>query len=321
MSLIPPTSGTFGGGQGQILYVEHDDYASQVKRIDLANRQVQTVTQISRGPLYGLVGGVSRAFDGSFLVTDYALSLDSASKAYLHRADGKLLSDFTLRTMVVGGATLSPDGASIAYVCSERARDGGRTGSVVYLVVIDTRTGQSVGGIVVDLDDPESDKIALASSALTVWAADLTLYVAMPGRLYRADRATAATTRLHDLPLSAPRGLTVSPDSSQIWFQSTDASPHGTSIWSIEIGTGNLIQRAFRSQRGYQHNPTFSPDGQWLLIQQSRLASYSGQILTEYFDVSAVRRPESLIDTESLALQILDASGKPFEAKGSMAWF
>ena len=312
---VPPASGVFGGGQGKILYVD-DDQANVVKELDLSTRRIRTIAEIPRRGSYAILGGVKRAQDGSILVTDYEIT--KASSVYLFGSDGSLRKTFAFSTWLPQGATLSPDGRSIAYVNSRMVQPEGEWfhRPVVEVTIIDVLSGRETVGTLLGLDDPTPDKGALAVATLTAWASDSTLYVLVPNRLYRVDRASAKPTRIHDMPSHAGRTLIVSPTDREIWFEANQGSPYGSCLWSVDVSSGQARQRSVRSVRGRQYCPAFSPDGQWL--QQGRLGQY---VPVEYSEIHAMRLTEAPVDAENLATAMLDSGGKRLVARHQMVWF
>ena len=314
---VPPASGAFGGGQGKILYVEHTIAPKTLMELDLATRAIRGVARVEETTL---TGGVTRAADGSFLLTGDGQRMSASMRAYLYRSDGSLVKSFDLQTTTTTGAALSPDGRSIVY--AGLSYDYGPTGpkSVLFAAIIDVQSGEIISKIMLGLADPPANKIPLGVAAQSVWTPDSTPYVAIPGALYRIDRVTAAATKVHEMDQSSPHSLAVSPDGRQIWYESVLGSPVEQCLWSIDIATGEKKQRVVRSKRGRQHAPGFSPDGKWLLMTQGR-AEYTGIGFLDYSEISAIPLPTGSVDTENIEPFILNSSGEKVGAYDRMVWY
>lgn len=65
---LPPLTGPFGGEQGKILFAEGVNLPTSISELDLATRQVRVLVDYSQTSFNRVVGGVSRANDGTFAV-------------------------------------------------------------------------------------------------------------------------------------------------------------------------------------------------------------------------------------------------------------
>lgn len=118
---------------------------------------------------------------------------------------------------------------------------------------------------------------------------------------------------------SAPGNATASADGRSIWFDMALGNPYGNAIWSLDLASGALTQRSIRSVSGKQYAPAFSPDGNWLLMQEVGL-KYIGALLI-YNTLCAVRLTGERVDTESLQTAIRNGSGDGFTANSRAVWF
>ena len=313
---VPPASGAFGGGEGKILFVEGVNSPRAVYEIDLASRQVREVASISGGTW--LVGGVTRANTGSFLIMDKDSS--SQSSAYLFGSDGVLLRRYEIASYLAG-AVLSPDGRSFSYAGLRSVRNSsGRWQDIVASVIVDVESGNETIGALLGFEDPPLNKTPIGVAARAAWSRDSALYAAIPGGLYRVDRSSGQSVKIQDMDAVGPIFLSVSPNGQEVWYESEKGSPHGTCFWSIDIRTGEKRQRTLRSQRGRQNSPGFSPDGQWVLMQQDRLG-YTGLGTVTYSEICAVRLTGDPLDTQELVPNILTNTGDVVTASGRMAWY
>jgi len=316
----PPKSGAFGGGAGKILYVEFANTPKTVKEIDLATRQVRTLLTLQREQIFWeFVGGVSRASNETFALVDRNSSLLSdVSTIYVHREDGTLLRSFLLKDSVMNVA-ISSSGKYVTYTWAETRNPSSRWTSDNYLLagVIQVDTGEQREFTLFDGSHSPSDKIGYFLSARSIWASDSLFYVMFRGGYARVDVSTGEVTRVLDDAYPSPGNIAMTARSDELWFQSPIGNPYGQTIWSTSLVDGTMKRRSMRSKKGFQHAPAFSPDGQWLLLQQGYIP-YGAP--TESV-MSIVRYSAEPIDTEELDVQILDSGGKRVIATGRMAWY
>ena len=316
---LPPRSGAFGGGQGKILFVQSGDFPQTVRLFDLATRQLRDVATIARTRHHRLSNGLTRARDGSFLVTD-KISTDFRDRGWFHHcaADGTLLNSFEASTSVAEGASISPDGrraangATYSLAATERYE--------TRVVITDLKSRVAREGVVLGANDEPRDKIRTPPQERTVWAPNGALYVLTRYGLFQVDPETAVVTRLHSFRLADVQSPSIAPDGAHIWFEGEGGTGGKPALWSLNIATGEAVRRVERSRTGMQYAPTLSPDGQWLLMQQVSSA-WTGIGTASYFHVSALRIASAPIDAENLETRILTSAGEPFTAGGRMAWF
>ena len=317
---VPPATGTFGGGQGRILFVAGGDRAKNVMQVDLATRQLTTLATIQGSVFRGLYGGVTRANDGSFVVVDYELT-GPLSNILHYAADGSLLRSYPTGARLLNGAAISPDGRQVAFVDSVlvKVRDSYPFYEREYcLFMLDLASGQIAETVLIGHAEPPEDKISIRAQA--VWSPDGTLHVLASAGLYRIDRNTLAATRLHQPDIGNPYAVVPSPDGGSLWFHQGRGNPYGGTIWSIDIASGALSPRSIRSRSGGQYSPCFSPDGNWLLMQETSL-TYLGIAIASYYYICAIRRTAEPIDTQDLRTAILDGGGNGFTASDRMVWY
>ncbi len=316
--VLPPRSGAFGGGQGKILYVQGGDAPQVVSEFDLATRRSRDVITLARTRHHYLAGGVSRARDGSFLVTDkVGASLDDRGWLYHCAADGTVLSSFESPTRDPSGATISPDARYSAHGVTGRI-----PGSDKYetqIILMDLRAGTAMRGVILGGDEEPLNKSLNPPNEHTVWAPGGTLYMMTRYGLFRVEPSTAVATRLHRFQIPVANSPSISPDGAYIWFEGEGGSGGRPALWSLNIQTGEMLRRVERSRTGLQYAPTVSPDGQWLLMQQVTSVA-TGVGTRNTFFVSALRITAAAQDAESLELKVVDAAGEGFSANGRMAW-
>ncbi len=338
---LPPTTGTFGGGQGKILFAEGGLQPYAISEFDLATRQVRRLVDYSQdNSLKPVLGGVSRANDGSFtVVRDPG---PGASAVILHyQADGSLLHEWTVpkqrtpgapnnlfglgespRGPFTEGGALSPDAKSIALVAPTRF------GLRLEVVTLDVQSGTFDYVDVLRANDAPSDKTNMRAS--TFWSPSGELYVLSNVGLHKVDRATGVGTLVHQVPLKEPHAPTMSSDGRSIYFSQCCGNPNGGSIWSMDVASGEVTRRSTRSVSGQQSSPALSPDGEWLLLQEagsSAVLIFPGLgpnpigALGIPFNISAVRLSDPPIDTQNLNIWIVDAAGQPHFSQSRMVWF
>ncbi len=340
---VPPRTGTFGGGQGKILFAEGITLPWSISEFDLATRQVRTLVDYNQDFIIKrVVGGVTRANDGTFaVIRNPGLN---ASMVILHyQADGTRLHEWTVPLQLIPGVSntfglaerprnafneggaLSPDAKSIALV--EHTVEGAR----LEVVILDMQSGAFRIRDLLGVNDLPRDKTSLHAS--TLWSPTGELYVISEVGLHKVDRATGAGTLVHPVTLFEPRAPIMSADARTIYFDQHSGNPRGGTVWSMDVASGVLTRRSLRSVDGDQFSPTFSPDEEWLLLQEANLAAsvfipnaiFSQNPLigsvSRPVPISAVRFSDPPIDTQNLKTVIEDASGKVHSANGRMVWF
>lgn len=321
---VPPATGSFGGGQGKILLVEGGDRPKAVIQVDLASRQLQTITTIQGSTSRFIGGGVSRASDGSFVIIDYEV-VGPTSKIYHHGPDGSLLKTIDSGQSLLNGGTVSPDASQVAYIRSVYVRVSNSFPfyeNQVWVFLVDLRTGEKTSRVLISHEEPTAfDKAAIGISYwTTVYMPDGQLYALLPTGLYRIDRSTAVSTRLFQPDIGIPAQGVASPDGRSIYFVQGRGNPYGGTIWSIDIASGALTRRSIRSQSGEQFAPGFSPDGNWMMLQETSL-TYLGIAVASYYWLCAIRNAPEPIDSQNLRTAVFGSDGKGFTASGRMAWF
>lgn len=337
----PPASGPFGGGQGKIVYVDGGTTLPRcIFEIDLMTRAVRDVAAVSDNPPYWLQGGVSRADDGSFIVsgwdptqlpviTDYTTGALSEAplrpKIFYFRADGSLAQSYSLELRAQNGAAISADGKSIAFARSTNF------GSKLEAVLIDIGRGETTLIELLGSNDAPRDKSTL--SARPVWSATSRLYFLSGVGLHRVEAGHASI--VHRVALRTPGAAIFSPDERVIFFDQAAGNARGTTVWSMDVATGSLTRRSIRSQDGFQSAPALSPDGQWMIMQEADFADAESNStpalgppsatngLAQYVPtpVSAVRLADAPLDTQGRVFSIRDAAGFSVNAHGQMAWY
>lgn len=318
-SNTPPRTGAFGGGQGKLLFVQSGNAPQIVRLFDLATRQTTDLVTIARTRNHVLGGGLTRAQDGSFLVTDkISTELRDPGWMYHCAADGRILNSFQASTSVADGAAISPDGLRAANGATYSL--SGSRGYETRVVITTLATGTAIEGVVLGAADEPRDKILTPPQERMVWAPDGRLFVLCRYGLFQVNPDTAAVTRLQTFRLVDTTSPSISPDGTTIWFEGAGGTGGRPAIWSLNIATGEAAMRVQRSRTGMQYAPTVSPDGQWLMMQQVS-STVAGGGTSSYFYVGAMRLASGLSDTEGLDLNVLTASGEAFTAGGRMAWF
>ena len=314
---VPPASGIFGGGQGKMIFVDGGERPKAVKQIDLATRRITGVTRVDSGVFFRIVGGVTRAVDGTFLISE---SDTRKTKGYLFRSDGSLIQSLELGNPRSGGIVLSPDGRSIAHVDYRLTRHP-RTNLLeheVIVVILDIQAGQKTVGVLVPVTEPV-DRLELGLRGRAAWSSDsATIYAVLPGALYRMNRDSGAVERICSISATAPASGAVSPDGKEIWYESARGAIYGQVLWSVDIASGLEVQRTNRSRSGRQYCATFSPDGQWLSMLQGRLDRIS---VEELRDLAAVPLRNEVLDTQDVEVFVRDSDGKPIDVTGQVAWY
>ncbi|MBK9946454.1 MAG: hypothetical protein IPP12_04610 [Nitrospira sp.] len=340
---LPPASGSFGGGQGKILFAEGIELPRSIAEFDLATRQVRTLVNYSQDYiLKRVVGGVSRANDGSFVVVRNPGP--GASAVILHyQADGTRLHEWTVpkqltpgvpnlfglaespRNAFNEGGALSPDGKSIAL--AEITVGGDR----LEVAILDVQSGTWVFNDLLRANDDPPNKTTMNPS--TLWSPTGELYVLSTVGLHKVDRVTGVGTLVHPVPLHSPHAPIMSSDGRTIYFEQLYGNPLGGTIWSMDVASGEPTRRSMRSIFGGQYSPTLSPNGEWLLMQEANLIGSvfaPAPIFTPNpligakatpLNISAIRLSETPIDTQNLNIWILDAAGQFHPANGRMAWY
>lgn len=318
----PPATGAFGGGQGQVLFVEGGDYPQTVKRFDLGTRRVETLAKPRSAGFFALRTGVVRASDGSFVVIgDDSTKVGSSRTIFHYRADGSLIRTRDTSLVVTRGLALSPDGGSVAFAQKVMVNIGDRFPTwrdALRVSVMDLASGVERSGELLGTADPPLDKSVY--NPRVTWAGDGSLWVLSELGLHRIDPATAVPTRVQSTVVDDPVTLTASADGRHLFFEQRRGNPYGPTVWSLDVGSGALRQRSRRSASGHQYAPGLSPDGRWLLMQQARLTLAGTAVLSAH-EISAVALTDDPVDTQSLALVLRDAAGNPVLASGAMAWY
>ncbi len=317
---VPPSSGAFGGGQGKILFVVGGNRPKEALEVDLASRQLRSVASIQGSVFRAIAGGVTRAHDGSFLIVDYEVTGPSSQLLH-HAPDGALIRTVQTGRALGNGAAISPDARQAAYIDTVYLKVSDSYPfyrDALRLFLADLQTGDSIYTDLMAPQEEPSDKSDISTAA--IYTPDGQLYVLASNGLYRYNPTSNSTTRLHTPDIGDPYDVVSSPDGASLWFQQERGNPYGATIWSIDIASGALTRRSIRSRSGGQYAPAFSPDQQWLLLQETSLI-YLGSAISSYYYVCAVRNAAEPLDTEDLRTAILDRAGKGMTASGRMCWY
>ena len=317
---VPPSTGAFGGGQGRVLFVAGGNYTKSIMQVDLASRQLQTLATIQGSVFRQIFGGVTRANDGSFVIVDYELS-GPASQILHYAPDGGLIRAFPTGKSFLNGAAISPDARQAAFVDTAYIKVSNSypfSRDALRLFLMNLQTGEIAYTDLMAPQEEPSDKGPIRTGA--IYTPDGRLYVLASNGLYRYDPSSHSTTRLHTPDIGNPYNVVASPDGASLWFEQGRGNPYGATIWSIDIASGALTRRSIRSRSGGQYAPAFSPDRQWLLLQETSL-EYLGIAINSYYYVCAVRNTAEPLDTQDLRTAILDSAGKGFTASGRMVWY
>ena len=313
----PPKSGSFGGGSGKILYVEMAYAPTSVKELDLASRKIRTVVTLQRGEYEG---GVTRASNGTFALLVSVLR--EKSTIYIHRDDGSLVRSFPLKDYTMPAVAISPSGQYVVYAWADtrNATSIWTDDNHLLAEVIEIASGKEREFTLLDDEVSPRDKSLYALTACPIWLSDTVFCVMFRGGYVQVDIDSGSVTRVLDDKFPRPEVVSVGPNKSELWFQSPNGNPYGSAIWSLSLADQAIKQRLTRSKGGYQYAPTFSPDGQWVLMQQGDfLTGVVGAGLSTV--LSAIRASSEQIDTEGLDVAIRDVGGGLVLAMDRMAWY
>ena len=314
----PPPSGMFGGGQGRILFVN----GASVFEYDLATRQIKGLGTYRQAEGYDLVGGVTRANDGSFLVSDYKLSGNN-SRVYHCDSTGKVLHAYALKDRNVVGVSLSPDGTRFAYVRTWIDSSKFDWMTMRECTIVDLATGGVTEIRLIQPTDPNAPQRNYEDRVRQemVWAPDGTLYGMTSIGLYRVDVAAGRSVLLHSFQIDTPVHPWVHPDGREVWFTYHDEPESGKRIGKVDIATGAFSKISASSDGLNDHvAPSLSPDRRWLLMQDV-IAKYNGLGFTYYYHVGAIRFTDPPINQDGVPTEFKQANGEKFTAFGRMAWF
>ena len=319
---VPPASGAFGGGQGKILFVEGGNSPRAIYQIDLATRKVAGLASFGDDDLLAYyVGGVTRANDGSFLVT-YQRSMSARMHGIRHHsANGDLISDIQTEYILPQDATISPDGRFAAYTPLSYQKIPGRAtdfDNEIRIELLDLRSRQARYGVLVALGEGPSDKRSYVTSA-PIWTPGGQLYVMTKDKIFHID-PQILTSRSVAYDLDGASNAVSAPDGQSIWFSNPKGNPGGSTIWSVDVTGGVSTRRSLRSSFGGQYAPGFSPDGSWLLMHENELRYFPGVLMASYY-VCAVRNTGEVIDTQNLQTAIRTAENSGFTSSGRVAWY
>ncbi len=319
VSNLPPRTGTFGGGQGKVLFVAGGDYPQSLIEFDLASRQAKTLFRLPRDGFH-LVGGVTRANDGRLRVTDYKLGLDTRSTAYLLNPGGAVIREFPLVDSIELGAALAPDGKTLAYTRFGYDSSGDWV-DAIDVIVVDVASGSATQIRLVNPDFAAYGRdVEDAVGVHPVWAADGTLYTLSNIGLSRVDLAARTTMPVHVMGQGSVANAAFKPDGSEVWYQTKAGDSSSARIWSMNLATGALRRRSERSAGGDQMAPSFSPDGQWMLFQDIVLTYLDFDVSSAHY-VAAIRMTEPQIDTHNEETEIRGINSDRYTGSGRMLWF
>lgn len=314
---IAPLTGTFGGGQGQILFVDDTLNAKSVRQIDLATRTVSTLATPVTGSSAGIEDGISRAANGRIAVLTRVDTFDATSIVLLE-ADGTVALRVPTGVSSVytrGPAVISPDAARVAFI-GVGSMDVFSSDFNDYLRVYVLDVASGVFG---QTNVLQSSDLADPSPTLA-WTPGGELLLLTNGGLFRIDPVQGGFVQLHVLDLAGPQGARASADGASLWFHQSRGNPFGGTIWSIEIASGALARRSLRSRGWGQHWPVISPDGQWMLAQEGIAFSTGSSGSVDYY-ATAVRVLDPPLDVGGVPDEILDSAGERLRAYGRMEWW
>ena len=295
-----------------------------VKELDLASRQIRTVLTLQRDhAFWEYTGGVTHANNGTFALLDYnSALLSQISTIYIHRDDGSLVRSFPLKDDNMPAVAISPSGQYVVYAWADTRNATSIWTNDNHLIagVIDIASGEEREFTLLDDDDSPSDKSRYSLTTCPVWLSDSVFYVMFRGGYAQVDISSSSVARVLDDKFPKPEVVSVGPNKDELWFQSPQGNRYGSTIWSISLADQTMKQRSMRSRSGYQYAPAFSPDGQWMLMQQGEfLTNIVGSGLSTV--LGAIRVSREPIDTEGMDVAIRDVSGGPVLAMERMAWY
>lgn len=308
-----PVSGSFGGGQGRILFVSGD---KTFHELDLASRRVTKLADIGGRYSAEIEGGLTRANNGRIAVMVDTGELDLPVEIRIYSASGAL--EFTHPAYFWGihsrdGAAISPDGQQVAVVGTAPLNDNWRVDNLI-VVLVEVASGRMT--LVVAESASE-----LNLTPTLCWSPDNTLYLLTEKALYRIDRQNGTATKVHAMDLAPPYAAMVTANNREIWFHQGRGNQYGGTIWSLDIASGQTRRRSLRSAGWGQHSPVLSPDGQWLLAQEGVSGSdYVSVYWIDYY-ITAIRLTDPPIDVHRFADEVLDAAGKKLGSKSRMVWY
>lgn len=315
----PPPAGVFGGGQGRILFVN----GASVFEYDLATRQIKGLGTYRQEAGFELVGGVTRANDGSFLVCDYKLVGSNRSRVYHCDPAGNVVHAYDLKDSNVVGASLSPDGTRFAYVHTWIDADKADWMTMREAHVVDIATGAVTEIRLIQPTDPNAPQRSYEDRVRQqmVWAPDGTLYGMTSIGLYRVDMTAGRSDLLHSFQIDTPIHPWIHPDGREVWFTYDDEAEGGERIGAVDIATGAL-RKVSASSNGLNAHlaPSLSPDRQWLLMQDVQ-TTYVVIGFVYRYHVAAIRLSVPPIDQDGVPTEFKQANGEKFTATGQMAWF
>lgn len=321
---VAPVAGAFGGGEGQILFV--DGGQSSVWQLDLASRLFRKIAEPNSHWDWSILDGVTRSTTGSFAVLSRKF-LGLESQVFVFSADGSLINATSITYMnghAVSGAAISPEGRLVAWVEEDQPGLYSRDYRLFTRLRVWDIVARLLWSVTIqERPDRDSRDPAYSDSFTAYWTPEGELKVLAIDGIYDIDLANLTSRRAKNLALSYPRSPVVGPDGQTLFFQQSrgnvfNGTNHPT-IWSLDPVTDTLTRRSVYSGLG-QFSPAVSPDGQWLLMTEA-VGSYALGILSESRFVTAVRLSDQPFDTNGVPNEILGAQGARFTADGRVAWF
>ncbi|MFT4102221.1 MAG: hypothetical protein QM674_14525 [Burkholderiaceae bacterium] len=308
-----PITGSFGGGQGRILFVGSDKTFSE---IDLTSRIVTKLVDIGGRYNAKIRGGLTRAGNGRIAVLVDTGELDAQVEMRIYSAAGALElthPGYFWGIHMKDGAAISPDGQYVAVVAIGPLDNDWQND---YMVVVLTRVESGERRLL--LVEKAKD---LDVTPTLCWSPDNTLHLMTNTALYRIDGQTGGITKLHTLDLAPPYASMVTADGREIWFHQGRGNQYGGTIWSVDIASGQARRRSLRSAGWGQHCPVISPDGQWMLGQEGITKSDFATTIWVDMYITAIRVTDPPIDVHNLPDEVLDAAGAKLGSSSRMAWY
>lgn len=273
VGFTPPTTGSFGGGAGKMLYV--DVSCKAVHQLDLATRQVTQVAAPDNMTVGDLLrGGVARSANGQFAVfkREDVVTDGSTIEPIVFDAAGRPIAQGRYQHHLgknLDGPTLSPDGKTLAWLGFETT--GAASDQWSYRIYFWDLAG-TYSYITTSVEPKDLAKISPPMTLVWEPSGTLLMFDKAGARRYTMAQAVATGDTVTPgelvgsgfpgVPLSAsPAGgngeywLTINPvptDSNQL------------SVWRWNAGDKSLVQMVQRPKTLGQMVPVVSPDNQWL---------------------------------------------------------
>lgn len=309
-----PISGSFGGGQGRIVWVlgVRND---AICEINLSTRVVSRLVELP-GVRLKILGGVTRAANGRLAVLVDTGTLDAPVQVRIYEPNGAQAfshAGYFWGIHAKDGAAISPNGQYVAIVGIAPFDTSFQTDALTF-VLIEVETGQR-RVMAVEIADELGDL-----SPTLAWTPDNRLLLLTVNSLYEIDATTAEAVRRHAVDLAGPSAAMVTADGRELWFHQGRGNQYGGTIWSLDIASGEVRRRSLRSTGWGQHAPGISPDGQWMLGSEGVSRTDGASVFLSFY-VTAVRLTDPPVDVAGLPDEVLDATGGKLQGTQRMAWY